>query len=406
MKSTTLLILLCSLAHAEPASPSDPEEAAYPAIKRFVEVLETARKRHPDIDKVTYDRLINQALDGMLSSLDPHSSFIHPEMAQLVNPDGNLNNNIPSLGISIGKDSENIFISAIEKSSPAEKSGIIPRTAILAIDGTPLDNLELPEIIRLLQGSPGETTTLTLRNPERPGELEVTLSHRFVETRSIVESKLLEESPKTGYLRLGVFGSGCAREVEAALDDLEDAGMTSLIFDLRENGGGDLDQTVRILGLFVPPATMVVSVRPRTEEEEFLKTPDRQRRRRDYPVSVLVDRNSASASELTAGALHDLKRATVIGEKTYGKGSVQNIVPMGGGTALRLTIATYHTPSGDTPHLKGITPDIMVEFSEEDRMHFLQSARSESLDEKEMEALSKWTDPAIKAALTSMENND
>ena len=406
MKITTLLIFLCSLAHAEPASPSDPEEAAYPAIKRFIEVLETARARHPDLDKVTYDRLVNQALNGMLSSLDAHSSFIFPEMAQLVNPDGDLDNSIPSLGISIGRDSEKIFISAVAKSSPAEKAGIIPQTAILAINGNPLDALKPSEVIALLQGRPGDTTTLTLRNPERPGELEITLSHRFIETRSIVESKLLEQSPKTGYLRLGVFGAGCAREVEAALDDLEDAGMTSLILDLRENGGGDLGQTVQILGLFVPPGTMVVSVRPRTEGEEFLKTPDRQRRRRDYPVAVLVDRNSASASELTAGALHDLKRATVIGEKTYGKGSVQNIVPMSGGTALRLTIATYHTPSGDTPHLKGITPEILVEFTEEDRKNFIESARLESLDEKEKEALAKWTDPAIKAALTSLKDSE
>ena len=402
MKHLFLFLLLCTLAHAETTAPSDPEEAAYPAIDRFIKVLETARKRHPDVDKLTYDRLINQALDGMLSSLDPHSSFIHPEMNQLMSQDGELDNRIPSLGIRIGRDSEKTFISAVEKSGPAADAGLIPRTTILAINGTTLDQLKLPSVMGLLHGQPGDKTELTLQNPERPGVITKTLSHRFVETRSIVDSYLLTESPKTGYLRLGVFGANCANEVESALDDLEDAGMTSLILDLRENGGGDLNQTVRILGLFVPPATMVVSVRPRNDAEEFLKTPDRQRRERSYPIAVLIDRNSASASELTAGALHDLKRATIIGEKSYGKGSVQNIVPMGNNTALRLTIATYHTPSGNTPHLKGITPEILIKFTEDDREKFIQAANAESLPASEKEALNKWKDPAIEAALKAL----
>ena len=178
--------------------------------------------------------------------------------------------------------------------------------------------------------------------------------------------------------------------------------MKSLILDLRENGGGDLYQTVKILGLFVPPGTAVVSVRERGKPEELLKTPDRQRRKRDYPVAVLIDRNSASASELTAGALHDLKRATIIGEKSYGKGSVQNIVPMGNGTALRLTIATYHTPSGNTPHLKGITPETVIPLTAEDREFFIQAGHTSSLTTEQKKALAAWTDPAINAAIKAL----
>ena len=132
---------------------------------------------------------------------------------------------------------------------------------------------------------------------------------------------------------------------------------------------------------------------------EPLKTPDRQRRKRDYPITVLIDRMSASASELTAGALQDLKRATVIGEVSYGKGSVQNIIPMGGGTALRLTIATYHTPSGNTPHLKGITPDVEIEFTDELREKFTLSLRRDSLTPEESAKLEGWQDPVIKSAL-------
>lgn len=402
MRYVSLFLAAALAARAEIAVPADPEEAAYPALERFVKVLETARERHPDLDKVTYDRLINQALDGMLSSLDPHSSFIHPEMQQIVGEEGALNNEVRSLGMSLGKDSEKLFVSAVAKSGPADKAGILPKTSLLAINGIAPGDTPLAEIMSLFQGNPGDKIELTLRDPERPGEIKATLTHRFVEERSLIESKLLEKHPATGYLRLAQFGATCAREMEAALDDLEDKGMKSLILDLRENGGGDLHQTVQILGLFVPPGTAVVSVRERGKPEEFLKTPDRQRRKRDYPIAVLIDRNSASASELTAGALHDLKRATVIGEKSYGKGSVQNIVPMGGNTALRLTIATYHTPSGNTPHMKGVEPDTAIPFTEADREFFAQAGHPSSLTEEEKKVLFKWTDPAIAAAVETL----
>lgn len=399
------LLLLCFLPPSLSApAQAEPDEAAYPALKRFVEVLETARERHPDLDKVDYDRLINQALDGMLSSLDPHSSFIHPEMQPFMDNSGNLNNEVPSLGLSLGMDSEGIFIAAIEKHGPADKAGVMAGTEIISVNGVPQNTLEPSEIVNLFSGPAGSQINLTLRNPERPGELEVTLTRRFVEDRSLIEATLLEKQPQTGYLRLASFGANCAREIEASLDELEDNGMKSLILDLRGNGGGDLHETVSILGLFVPPSSKVVSVREREKPEEFLETPERQRRSRDYPIVVLIDRNSASASELTAGSLSDLKRATIIGEKSYGKGSVQNIVPTGGGTALRLTIATYHTPSGNTPHLKGITPDVKIDFTESDRDYFEKSGRPATLTDKEKSALNSWTDPAIQAAIESFKH--
>ncbi|WP_411826299.1 S41 family peptidase [Luteolibacter sp. AS25] len=397
------IFLLGTLSSYSEIKPSDPDDAAYPALERFVEVLEAARARHPDVEKVTYDRMINHALDGMLSSLDSHSSFIYPEMQQLVDKDGSLDNEVRSLGLSLGRDSERIFIAAIEKHGPAATAGIPVSSTLFEINGAPAQNLTLTDALAILNGAPGAKTTLTLSDPERPGELKLTVIHRYVENRSLIVSAPLEDHPDTGYLRLAQFGPNCAGEVESALDELEDNGMASLILDLRGNGGGDLHQTVRILGLFLPPSTKVVSVRERGKAEEFLETPARQRRKRDYKICVLIDRNSASASELTAGALHDLKRATVIGEKSYGKGSVQNIVPMGGNTALRLTIATYHTPSGNTPHLKGIKPDIQINFTGKDRENFSRRGRVSSLGTEQLEELSKWQDPAIVAAVKAME---
>jgi carboxyl-terminal processing protease len=402
MRICTVILAICLPLHAQIPAPAEPAEAAYPALERFVKAMEMAKARHPDLDRLSYDQLINHALDGMLSSLDPHSSFIHPEMNEMLGADGTLNNEIPSLGLSLGKNSSSLYLSAVEKGGPADLAGLKPDMKILKIKKQDTANTSLKNALEWLYDNAGETVDLILQDTTKPDQLEVTLTHRFIETRSLIIAKPLEQDPKIGYLRLAQFGANCAREIEAALDELEDKGMKSLILDLRENGGGDLHQTVKILGLFVPPATSVVSVRERDKPEEFLKTPQRQRRNRPYPIAVLIDRNSASASELTAGSLHDLKRAVIIGERSYGKGSVQNIIPMGNSTAIRLTIATYHTPSGETPHIKGITPDTLVPFTETDRENFTKAARIASLNPADQETLAKWTDPAIAEALKAL----
>jgi carboxyl-terminal processing protease len=387
---------------AETAAPKESTEAAYPALERFVKVLEITKARHPDLDQLGYDRLINRALDGMLGSLDPHSSFIYPEMREMMDEDGKLNNEIPSLGLSLGKNSECLYLSAVDANGPAAIAELKPGMKILRINQQDTSKIPLKNALELLTGDAGKTTLLLLQDPSKHSKTEITLTHRYVEERSLILAKLLEKNPQIGYLRLAQFGSHCARETEAALDELEDKGMKSLILDLRENGGGDLHETVKILGLFVAPQTTVVSVRERDKPEEFLKTPERQRRNRPYPMVVLIDRHSASASELTAGCLKDLKRARIIGELSYGKGSVQNIIPMGHSTALRLTIATYHTPSGETPHLKGINPDTVVPFTEADRENFLKAARVSSLSPTEKESFEKWTDPAIAEAIKAL----
>lgn len=390
--------LIPCLAFAEPAVPPDPDEAAYPAIERFVKVLEQVRQRHPDADKVAYDRLVNHALEGMLSSLDPFSSFIHPEMARALEADPKLDPYLPSLGLTLGVRDDGLFLSNVAPASPASRAGLLPGSALLEVDGNPPPPLAV--LLSSLRKAPGQKTKLKVKSLTEPKPLEVELVHIAVEERAVTEAKLLDEAG-TGYIRLASFMGTCAREMEAALDELEDKGMKRLILDLRGNPGGDLHQTVEILGFFVPPGTAVVTTQGRGGEVqgEPLKTAERQRRKRDYPIHVLIDRMSASASELTAGALQDLKRAVIVGETSYGKGSVQNIIPMGGGTALRLTIATYHTPSGKTPHRVGITPDEKVDFTDADREKLALSHRRAALTAEEAKQLEGWTDPALQAAM-------
>lgn len=404
MKFACLFCGISSVALAVPPVPPDADEAAYPAIERFVEVLEAVRKRHPDADRVAYDRLVNHALEGMLSSLDPHSSFIHPEMAGQMKANQQLDPELPSLGITLGLRDDGPYIAAVAPLGAAFTAGVLPGAGVLEIDGRKTHGVEFQDLLGPLRRPAGESTRLLLKSPAEPRPVAVTLVHRLVVQRSVAESRFWNKDAGLGYLRLATFGNGCAREVEAALDELEDGGMKSLIMDLRQNGGGDLQETVKILGLFLPPATAVVSTRGRDGEyAETLKTPDRQRRRRDYPLVVLLDRMSASASELTAGALQDLKRATVVGEVSYGKGSVQNIIPMSGGTALRLTIATYHTPSGSTPHRKGITPDVKLEIDEANRANFLKRCQSDSLPPEEQKTIEAWEDPVMTAAIKALQ---
>ncbi len=384
-------------------SPIDSEDDAYPAIERFIEVLETIRTRHPDVDKLTYDRLVNHALEGMLSSLDPHSSYIHPEMAAAMQENENIDPFIASLGLTVGLRDTGPFISAVTSHSPAENAKLVPNTSILAINGIEVAATKLPDLIKSLTKAPGEMSTIKVKSPVEPKSFEVKLTHTVVDQKALTHAELLAEYPTIGYLRLAHFSAESASEIETALDDLEDKGMKSLILDLRGNGGGDLPATVKILGLFLPPSTQVVSVHTRDPKLwENLTTPDKQRRERKYPITVLIDRMSASASELTAGCLQDLKRATIIGEVSYGKGSVQNIIPMNNGTALRLTIATYHTPSGRTPHGVGITPDIAIAITEQDRVNFPLSLVKKTLSDDKQKELATWKDLVLTKAIEAI----
>ncbi len=220
---------------AEPA-PSDPEEAAYPAIQRFFEVLETVRKRHPDVDKLAYDRLVNHALEGLLAGLDPHSSFIHPEMARQMVEHPDLNADVSSLGVTLGLRDDGPYVAAVASLGAAAVAGVLPGSALLEVDGRSVADVSLTELP--LARPAGETTRLKLKSPATPQAIEISLVHRQVDDRSVVEAKIWDREKRVGYLRLSSFGNSSARETEAALDELEDGGIKSLVLDLRGNGGG------------------------------------------------------------------------------------------------------------------------------------------------------------------------
>jgi carboxyl-terminal processing protease len=371
--------------------PPDAEEAAYPAIERFITVMEKIRAQHPDVDKLTYDRLVNHALEGMLSSLDPHSSYIHPEMAAFMKSDSQLDPVIASLGITVSLRDSGSYISEVTPFSPAAKAKLDVNSSILRIGDQDASSMPFPTLLELLRRPAGEISRITVKMPTEPKPSDLSLTHVQVLEKAVTHAILLKKHPGIGYIRLAQFTAGCAEEMEAALDDLEDQGMKQLILDLRGNPGGDLNATVKLLGFFLPAKTAVVTVRTRNPADwETLATPENQRRKRDYPITVLIDRMSASASELTAACLQDLKRATIVGETSFGKGSVQHIIPMENGTALRMTVATYHSPSGRTPHGVGVTPDIIIEPTNKTPGIF---------SPPDQNSLDNWQDAGLEASL-------
>ncbi len=399
MKNPFILLAIISSACAQPQVLPDADDAAYPAIERFIAVMEKVRKSHPDAEKLSYDQLVNHALHGMLSSLDPHSSFIHPEMRELMEKNQEFDPYIASLGMGIALQDGALTISHVVRHSVADQQKISPGDALLAIDGQPQAKSSLMKICNALQKPAGAKTKLLMQKPSHPSPIEVEVTHLKVYDRAIVKKLILPQQAGVGYIRLSQFTATADQEMEQALDELDQKGMKSLILDLRGNPGGVLDTTVRLLGFFLPPQTEVVSIRSRLAAPESLKTPEKQRGNRTHPLFILIDRQSASAAELMAATLQDLKRATIIGETSYGKGSVQKIEPMSGGTALRLTVATYHSPSGKTPHHAGVTPDHSIPFSDQDRQNFILQADENALTPEQRANLIPWQDPALLKAL-------
>jgi len=405
------IAFLPSFAFTQKEAPPGPaplpdEGEGYEHVERFIQVLEQVRAHHPDGNRLSYERLVNHALEGMLDSLDNFSGFYHPETYTFISEEKRPPI-LPGLGLTLGKSNDFLSVTAVRSGSAAARAGIAAGDRILKIGDQDTSELALTAALNRLAGRPGETVKITLRRKVDRKEYQASLL-RSVSRKIAVPDVMLLENPeasrlKAGYLHLAEFTAPSHREVEAALDDLEDRGMGALLLDLRGNPGGLLNISVAILGEFLPPATEVVFTRGRHPEHNSppMKTPERKRKKRSYPVAVLIDRDSASASELVAGTLQDLNRATIVGETSYGKGSVQRIMPLDE-TALRLTIATYHTPSGRTPHEVGITPDVPVAITDEDRANLDSFRRRDSLSPEEAETLRAWKDPVILAALEAL----
>jgi carboxyl-terminal processing protease len=352
------------------------KENIYPQIELFMRVLERVRQDYVDDniggEKLTYERLIHGALRGMLKTLDPYSEFMEPVKYTSMRDD--MEGAYGGVGIVIGQKEGFLQVVAPMEDSPAFKAGIMPGDKIVKIDGKTAEKLTSPDAMKKLRGAPGTDVTLGVLRETSNGsskEMEFKLTRAAIKMNTVKDINDHREFPvnenKIGYLRITQFGEHTSEEFHAALKKMAGQGIAGLVMDLRNNPGGLLDEAVEVCDTFLPRGQLIVSTEGRSAR---LKAEEYKAKGRDqYPglkIVILVNNGSASASEIVAGCLQDLGRAFVMGETSFGKGSVQSILPMPDGSALRLTTAKYYTPSHKVIHEHGITPDSIVPMNPED----------------------------------------
>ncbi|MEW6157424.1 MAG: S41 family peptidase [Verrucomicrobiota bacterium] len=363
------------------------KEDVYQYMELFSRVLQKVRQEYVDADKVTYQELIYGALKGMLSTLDPHSEFMEAQKYEELKND--TEGAFGGVGIVIGLRDNILTVVAPMEDTPAFRAGVLAGDKVIKIEGKSTEKLTLADAVKKLRGEPGTEVTLTITRPSFTQPKDFTLVRDTIKVHSVKDINGKQEFPigdnKIGYVRLTQFGEQTTHDLMEAMKKLQNQGLKALVLDLRNNPGGLLDQAFKVCELFVPRGQLIVS----TEGRGSLSKTEYVAKGRDhYPnlkIVVLVNGGSASASEIVAGCLQDLGRAFVMGEQTFGKGSVQSIVPLQDGSALRLTTAKYYTPSHKVIHEKGITPDSIIPMSaEEEELLFLQRVPGgvETLDEE------------------------
>jgi carboxyl-terminal processing protease len=330
-------------------------DGAYQNIEAFANVLTLVQKNY--VDQVTTQRLIDGAINGMLSSLDPHSAYLSPDLYRELQVD--TRGSFGGLGIEITLRNGILTVVSPIEDTPAFRAGILAGDQIIKIDGEFTKDMTLLQAVKRMRGPAGSRIRLTIRRESEADWIEVNLDREVIQIRS-VKYRTLE--PGYGYLRITQFQERTDRDVKKALEKLtaESGRLSGLVLDLRNNPGGLLSQAVRVSDVFVDSG-LIVYTEGRLDNQRQKFYAHRPSSYADFPMIVLVNGGSASASEIVAGALQDHKRALLLGTQSFGKGSVQTILPVEGESAIRLTTARYYTPNGRSIQATGITPDIVME---------------------------------------------
>jgi carboxyl-terminal processing protease len=381
-----------------------PKDSVYPNLKLYSEVMEKVRRDYVDGTNLTYQDLVYGSLKGMINELDPHSEFLDPEKYKDLQSD--TEGHFGGLGIVIAMKDNFVTVVAPMEDTPGFKAGILSGDRIIKINGKSTENMTLQDAVKLLRGDPNTEISMSLMRPSSGQIKDYKLMRAVITVDMVKDINGKKEFPlgdnKIGYVRLVQFGEKTSDDLEVALNKLKSQGMQALVIDLRWNPGGLLDQAVEVCEKFLPRGQLIVSTEGRNASQDSKhRAAGRGDELHGMPIVVLVNLGSASASEIVSGCLQDLHRAIILGEKTFGKGSVQSIIPLDDGSALRLTTAKYYTPSHKVIHEVGITPNIVVPTTdEEDRYIRLQLTPGgvESLDEKERAELKAAHDPQLERA--------
>jgi carboxyl-terminal processing protease len=381
------------------------KDSPYSSLELFSYVLEKVRKDYVDGQKLTYQDLVYGALKGMLNTLDPHSEFMEPEKFKELQSD--TQGAFGGLGIVISMRDNFITVVAPMDDSPGFKAGIMSGDRIIRIDGKSTEKMSSQDAVKILRGDPGTQVRITIFRPSSSQTKEFNLTRSTINVDMVKDINGRKEFPlsenKIGYIRLVQFGEKTSADLEDALKKLKGRGMQALVLDLRWNPGGLLEQAVEVCEKFLPRGQLVVTTEGRNASQNSSRRANGHGDElNNMPIVVLVNLGSASASEIVAGCLQDLKRAIVLGEKSFGKGSVQSILPLTDGSALRLTTAKYYTPSHKVIHEEGITPDIPVAMSEDEgravQLHWTPGG-VESLEERDRQHIADFHDPQLERAM-------
>ena len=368
------------------------KDSAYPSLQLFSYVLEKVRKEYVDGKKLTYQELVYGALKGMINTLDPHSEFMEPVKYDDLQHD--TQGAFGGLGIMIEMKDNFVTVLSPMEDTPGYKAGILAGDRIIKIDGKSAEKLGLTEAVQHLRGEPGTDISITVMRPSTGKVMDMNLKRAIIKVDMVKDINNKREFPlgedKVGYVRLLQFGEKTSDDLEKAIKKLKAQGMQAFILDLRWNPGGLLNQAVDVCEKFLPRDKLVVSTEGQNPSQNSrYAAHGKGDELGGMPMVILVNGNSASASEIVAGCLQDYKRAQVMGEKTFGKGSVQSILPLQDGSALRLTTAKYYTPSHKVIHGKGIQPDSVVPMTDdEERAVWMKNWPGlETLGEKEQQAI-------------------
>lgn len=321
----------------------------------FFNVLLLAKSDY--VDEVPTKKLLEGAMNGMLKSLDPYSQFLDVEAYEDLKMD--TQGEYAGLGIEISVKGGSLHVIAPLDGSPAEQAGIKAGDTIIKIDDSPARDISLAEAVKKMRGLTGTVAKLTILREGNNQVMEFLVKRDKVKVKSIKEAKLL--AGNVGYIRIASFQERSGEDFEQALNGLESQGMTGLILDLRNNAGGLLNSAIEVTEKFIPEGQLIVSTKGRNPKKNANYISHNKNPHKPRPLIVLVDKGSASGSEILSGAIQDDHLGTIVGTKTYGKGSVQSLIPLGNGSAIRMTTSRYYTPNGRLIHEIGVIPDVVVE---------------------------------------------
>jgi len=322
----------------------------------LAEVLEHVRQDY--VENISDEELISAAIRGLMADLDPHSAFLDAD--QFSDIRASTTGQYSGVGIEVATDTGVVRVVSPMEGGPAERAGVRAGDRIIAVDGVNVNPEKLEDTIDRMRGKVGSVVKLTLARPPETAPMEFSLVRASVRVNS-VKARLVE--PDVGYVRISHFSETTRTDLERAIARLKKENghkLQGLVLDLRNNPGGLLEAGVGVADAFLDSG-VIVTADGRARDARFTMSAEAGDLLDGAPLTIIVNGNSASASEIVAGALHDHKRATLLGSQTYGKGSVQTVVPLSDGHAIKLTTSRYYTPSGESIHQKGITPDIVVD---------------------------------------------